>query len=74
MKCFAYTLIIKQRYIGMAIFAQPTDTRPGLTLMDRVKPDPIKNRVRFGFFFFKKNLKGVWVFTKTRPGPINIYV
>ena len=44
----------------MAIFARPTGTRPGPTLMDRVLPNPIRNRVRYGFFFLKK--------TKASPG------
>ena len=35
--------------IGMAIVAQPTDTRLGPTLMDRVLLGLIKNRVGFGF-------------------------
>ena len=32
----------------MAISAQPADTQPSPTLMDRVLPCPIKNRVGFG--------------------------
>ena len=36
------------RWVRMAIFAQPADTRPGLTLMGRILPSPIKNRVGFG--------------------------
>ena len=45
--------------LGMAIFARPVDTRPGLTLMGRVLPDPFRNRVGYGFK--KKNLKRVRV-------------
>ena len=35
--------------LGMAIFARPVGTRPGPTLMDRVLPSPIRNRVGYGF-------------------------
>ena len=56
----------------MAIFAWPADTRPGPTLMGRVLPGPIRNRIGYGFF--KKNLKRVRVGsgfylkkTQTRP-------
>ena len=51
--------------IGMAIVAQPTDTRLGPTLMDRVLLGLIKNRVGFGFLKKKKPEVGsgqVWVF------------
>ena len=51
----------------MAISAWPADTRPSPTLMRRVLPCPIKNRVRFGLK--KKNSKRVQVFTKTQPEP-----
>ena len=37
------------RELGVAIFAQPVDTRSGQTLMDQILPGPIKNRVEFGF-------------------------
>ena len=50
-------------HIGMAIFARPTGTRPGPTLMDRVLPNPIRNRVRYGFFK-KKKPKRVQVLSK----------
>ena len=33
----------------MAIFTRSADTRSGPTLMGRVLPDPIKNRVGYGF-------------------------
>ena len=46
--------------IGMAIFARPVDTWPSPTLMGRVLPGPIKNRIEFGFFK-KKNPKRVRV-------------
>ena len=36
-------------WVRMAIFAWPVDTRFGPTLMGRVLPGPIKNRVGFGF-------------------------
>ena len=36
-------------FLGMAIFARPVGTQPGTTLMGRILPDPIKNRVGFGF-------------------------
>ena len=50
--------------MGMAIVAQPTDTRPGPTLMDRVLPGLIKNRVGFGFLKKKPEVGPgqVWVF------------
>ena len=54
--------------IEMAIFARPVGTRPGPTLMDRVLPSPIRNRVGYGFK--KKNPKWVRVLSKkpeTRP-------
>ena len=45
--------------IGMAIYARPTGIQSGPTLMGRVLPVQIKNRVGFGFFFKKKKLKRV---------------
>ena len=42
----------------MAIFARPADTRPGPTLMGRVLPGPIKNRVGYGFKKKKKTRNG----------------
>ena len=54
--------------IGMAISAWSTSTRPSLILMDRVLPDPIKNKVGLGFK--KKPEAGpgwVWVLDPTRP-------
>ena len=44
----------------MAIFDQPEGTRPGPTLMGRVLPGPIRNRVGYGFLKLKKK--------KTRSG------
>ena len=38
----------------MTIYAWPTGTRPGSTLIGRVLPSPIKNRVGFGFKKKKK--------------------
>ena len=61
-----------------AIFARPAGTRPGPTLMGRILPSPIRNRVGYGF---KKKPEAdpgrVWVLSKkseTRPGynPIKI--
>ena len=45
--------------VGMAIFARPTGIRPGPTLMGRILPGPIRNRVGYGFL--KKNPKRVRV-------------
>ena len=53
--------------VRMAIFTGPADTQPDPTLMGRVLPSPIKNRVGFGFF--KKNPKRVQVLVKTWPNP-----
>ena len=44
-------------WVGMAIQIRPADTRPGPILMGRILPDPIKNRVGYGFFL--KNPKRV---------------
>ena len=52
----------------MAIVARPAGTQSGPTLMGRVLPDPIKNKVGFGFFK-KKPSKRVRVSCKTRPEP-----
>ena len=35
--------------LGMKIFAQPTRTQPGSTLIGRVLPGPIRNRIEYGF-------------------------
>ena len=49
------------------------DTRPNPTLMGQILPNPIKNRVGYGFK--KKNLKQVWVGSRfyqklsPKPGP-----
>ena len=51
--------------IGMAISAWSMGTRPGLTLMDRVLPSQIKNRVRLGIL--KKITKRVWILDPTPP-------
>ena len=53
-----------ESYLGMAIFAQPADTRPSPTLMGRILPDPIRNRVRYGFLKKKKKTQ-----TRSRSGP-----
>ena len=45
--------------LGMAIFTQSVGTRSGPTLMGQILPDPIRNRVGFGFF--KKNPNRVQV-------------
>ena len=62
----------------MTIVAQPADTQPGLTLMDRILSSPIKNRVEFGFFKKKPEvgLSRVWTFTKIWPklGPTRLYI
>ena len=52
----------------MAIVARPVGTRFGPTLIGRVLPDPIKNKVGFGFFFLK-NPGQVRVSCKTQPEP-----
>ena len=44
----------------MAIFARLADTQPNSTLMGRILPGPIKNRVGFGFLK-KKTPKRVLV-------------
>ena len=36
---------------GMVIFARSAGTRLGPTLMGRILPGPIRNRVRYEFFF-----------------------
>ena len=58
----------------MAIFAQPADIRPSPTLMGRVLPGPIKNRVGFGFLK-KKPEAGLGFYknptrTRTQPDPL----
>ena len=57
-------------FLGMAIFARPVGTQPGTTLMGRILPDPIKNRVGFGFKKKKPKVGLSWVqvFSKTRSG------
>ena len=37
--------------VRMVILARPVGTRSDPTLMGRVLPGPIKNRVEYGFFF-----------------------
>ena len=57
--------------LGMAIFTRSAGTRSGPTLMGRILPDPIRNRVGFGFLK-KKPKPGpgrVRVFIKPRPEP-----
>ena len=55
----------------MAIFARPVDTRPGPTLMGRVLPGPIRNRV--GYEFLKKKTRNGFgsglSFIKKKPKP-----
>ena len=52
-------------YLGMAIFARPASTWPGPTLVGRVLPRSIRNRVGYEFYlfiyfiFYKKNPKRV---------------
>ena len=46
-------------FIGMTIFARPTDTQPGPTLMGQILPGPIKNRIEFGFKKKKKLKAGL---------------
>ena len=66
----------------MAIYIQPTDTQPGLTLMGRILSGPINYRVGYGFK--KRNPQTgpgrVRVFAKTRsepelePNPTCLYI
>ena len=58
-----------QRLLGMTIFARPADTRPGPTLMGRVLPGPIKNRVGYGFKK-KKPETGPDFIKKTQTRPV----
>ena len=55
----------------MAIYIWPADTRPGPTLMGRILPDPLRNRVKYRFIKKKKkkNLIRVQVLSKTRLEP-----
>ena len=51
--------------VGMAIFAWPTGIRPGPTLMGRILPGPIRNRVGYGFLKKKPEagpgfIKKIW--------------
>ena len=58
-------------HLGMAIFTRSAGTRSGPILMGRILPDPIRNRVGFGFLK-KKPEPGpgrVRVFINPRPGP-----
>ena len=41
----------------MAIYIWPADTRPGPTLMGRILPGPLRNRVGYGFIKKKKKKK-----------------
>ena len=68
------------RWVRMAIFARLADTQPNSTLMGRILPGPIKNRVGFGFFK-KKPRSGFGSgrdFYKTWPepgsGPTRLYI
>ena len=62
--------------LGMAIQARPAGTRPGPTLMGRILPCSIKNRVGYGFK--RKNLKrfqvgsGFWKKTRLEPDPTRL--
>ena len=56
----------------MAIYARPVDTRFNPTLMSRVLPSLIKNRVRFGLKKKKKSPKWVQVLVKTQPEPTRL--
>ena len=51
--------VLKTLCLGMAIFARSAGTRSGPTLMGRILPGPIRNRVGYGFP--KKNPKRVRV-------------
>ena len=51
----------------MAIKVQPADTQFGPTLMGRILPGPINNRIGYGYL--KKNPKRVWVFVILSPNP-----
>ena len=53
----------------MAIYIWPADTRPGPTLMGRILPGPLRNRVGYGFIKKKKNPIRVQVLSKTRLEP-----
>ena len=57
-------------WVGMAIFTRLADIRLGPTLMGRVLPGPIRNRVEYGLKKKKKNPKRVRVLLKKpRPDP-----
>ena len=63
--------------IGMATQAQLAGTDP--TLMGRVLLGPIKNRVKYGFFFKKKKkpeagLGWVWILSKLGPNPTQLHM
>ena len=66
-------------WVGMAIQAQPASTQPGPTIMGRILPGSIKNRVGYGFK--TKNPKRVRVGpdfgknpTRTRPNPFKLKI
>ena len=72
-KALSYLLPVLFLEVGVTIFAQLAGTRPGPSLMGRVLPSPIRNKVGYGFK--KKNPKWVRVLLKksetrpeTRPG------
>ena len=47
--CFLFKVESLIAKVRMAIFSRPAGTRPGPTLMGRVLPDLIRNRVGYGF-------------------------
>ena len=53
-------------------FCPPMGTRLGPTLMGRVLPDPIRNRVGYGFFKKKKPEVGPGFIKKTRDPTRNL--
>ena len=55
--------------VGMTIYTRPVGTQPGSTLVGRVLPGLMKNRVRFGFKKKKPEmgLGRVRVLAKTQP-------
>ena len=52
--------------VGMVIYARSVGTRPGPTLMGRVLPGPITNRVGLGFRKKTRSRSGFWK-NPTRP-------
>ena len=56
-------------WVGMTIFVRLADIRPGLTLMGRVLPGPIRNRVGYGFKKKKNPETGPGFIKKTHTRP-----